>query len=248
MKLEGIASLLEFDPYSQSSAGGHNLGEVVKCADGRWFRFNKAVATNHAGYLQQGPTIVADAQNMTCLATVAIGGTLVTATTGTTATTAGIYDEGYLIVNAGMGLGQISKIKHNYLSSATASLSSTGTAYGMIIDLFDPLLVALDTTSKISIVHNTYLNTQEIASLTARAAGIPLIAQTAANYGWLQVRCVAMAYSADGAGTTGLMTTSSGSGAGGVINYVTGGVNQTIGYFLYTAANSEYRPVFLEIN
>ncbi|MEI7478565.1 MAG: hypothetical protein WCJ81_09145 [bacterium] len=247
MKLESTAMLLEFDPYQQSTAGGQNFGEVVKCADSRWFRFNKAVATNHAGYLQQGPTVVADAQNMTCLAAVAIGGTQVKVTTGTSAVTAGIYDEGYMVVNAGTGLGQIAKIKHNFISSATAALSSAGSAYGMIIDLFDPLMIALDTTSKISIVHNTYNNTQEIASLTARAAGVPLIAQTAANYGWLQTRGVAAVYSADGAGTTGVMATSTGSGAGGVINYATGGVNQTIGYFLYTAANGEYRPVFLEI-
>jgi hypothetical protein len=247
MKLESTAMLLEFDPYQQSSAGGQNFGDVVKCADSRWFRFNKAVTTNHAGYLQQGPTVVADCQNMTTLAAVAIGGTQVKVTTGTTAVTAGVYDEGYLIVNAGTGLGQVSKIKHNFISSATAALSSNGTAYGMVIDLFDPLLVALDTTSKISIVHNTYNNTQEIASLTARAAGVPLIAQTAAYFGWLQVRGVAAVYSADGAGTTGIMATSTGSGAGGVINYVTGGVNPTVGYFMYTAANSEYRPVFLTI-
>jgi hypothetical protein len=248
MKLESTATLLEFDPYNQSAAGGHNFGEVVKCADGRWFRFNKALATNHAGYLQQGPTIVADGQNMTVLAAVAVGGTQVKATYGTTAVTAGIYDEGYLIVNAGTGLGQISKIKHNSTTSATAASSPTGTAYGVVFDLFDPFLVALDTTSKVSVVHNTYNLTQEIASLTARAAGVPLIAQTTAYYGWLQCRGVAAVYSADGAGTTGLYATSTGSGAGGVINYVTGGVNPTVGYFLYTAANGEYRPVFLEIN
>lgn len=258
MKMESIGIIASFDPYTTHQNGPeHNFGEVVKMADGRWFRYNSAVATNHKGYLQQAPTIVADAQNMTILAAQAVGSFQITATMGTTAAAVGIYDEGYAIVNAGSGLGQTFKVKHSSLVSATAALDPLGVAYGVIIDLFDQVKVALTTTatsSKISLVHNTYNLTQEVASLTGRPAGVPLVVQTLPTaapttiFGWLQTRGVAAVYSADGAGTTGLMATSTASGAGGVINYVTGGVNQTLGYFLYTAANSEFRPVMLMIN
>ena len=138
MKLEAEVSLLEFSPYDQSAYGGQNMGDVVKCADGRWFRFAKDSGSgNHKGYLQQGPTIVADGQNMSCLAAVAIGGTRVTSTYGTTALTAGVYDEGYMIVNAGTGLGQMAKIKHSSAVTASIATDPNGTAYGLIIDIFD---------------------------------------------------------------------------------------------------------------
>lgn len=243
MKLESVATLLEFDPMSQSSTYGHNLGEIVKCADGRWFRFAQCGGTGVSkGKMQVSPAIVADGQNMTVTAASAIGSTEINCTYGTTVLTAGVYDEGYAIVNAGTGLGQVFKIEH---SSATTAAGS----YALKITLFEPLAVALDTTSKVSVVHNTYSGVREATGSTLRPAGVPLISLTASYFGWLQVRGVAGVLCSSGGATTGYSVVNSASTTAGAIeNAGTAGQVVSVGYCLYTGASGEYRPIMLEIN
>ena len=251
MKLESVATLLEFDPYNQSAYGGHNFGEVVKCADGRWFRFAlDSGSGNHKGLIQLAPATVADAQNMTLLAKTSIGATQITATMGTTAPTVGIYDEGYLSINAGTGLGQISKIKHSSTSSATAASSPTGTAYGVVFDLFDPLLVATAVAdTKVSVIANTYNGTLENTGATLRPAGVPLISATASYYYWAQTRGVSVIRCSSGGATIGYSQVNSASAtACDTENAGTAGQVVSIGYALYTGASAEYRAVMLEIN
>lgn len=238
MKLESVATILAFDPYTQSAYDQHNLGEVVKCADGRWFRYGKDSGSgNHPGYLQQGPAIIADHQNMAVSAAVAIGGTSIKVTPGATAGAAGLYNEGYAVVTAGTGIGQVLKV-----SSHPAIVASTAFTF----NVFDPLAVALDTTSTIGLVHNTYKNTREVAGI-ARPAGVSLITATASYYYWAQAHGIAGVLADGTNGVIGSKAIADASTAGAV-DVDAAYTSPHVGYFVQTSVSTSTEPVMLEIS
>ncbi len=252
MKLESVATIMDFDPYSQSQYGPtHNFGECVKLADGRWFRYAlDSGSGNTKGHVQLAQAVAADSQNMAVYAVAAIGSTQITATYGTTAANAGLYDEGYAMINAGTGLGQLFKIRHSSKSTASASTDPAGYAYGMIFDLFEPLKVATDaTTSKLSVIANGYNLTRETTGSTLRPAGVPLISATASYYYWAQTRGVAAVICSSTGATIGYSQVNSASTTAATTeNAGTAGQVVSIGYALYTGASAEYRAVMLTIN
>jgi hypothetical protein len=237
MKLEAIPTIIAFDPYTQSVNDQHLLGERIICADGRSFRYGKDSGSgSHPGYLQQGPAIIANHQNMAVSAAVAIGGTLVTVTPGATAGASGLYDEGYAVVTAGAGIGQTLKISHT--PTITASTAFT-------IVLADPLAVALDTTSTIGLVHNTYKNTREVAGI-ARPAGVSLITATASYYYWQQIGGIAGVLADGTNGVIGSKAIADASTAGAV-DVDAAYTSPVVGYFVQTSVNTSTEPVFLQI-
>jgi hypothetical protein len=245
MKLTSVATILDFDPYNTHQYGPtHNFGEVVKLADGRWFRYAKDSGSgNTKGHVEVSPAIIADGQNMTVTTAPAIGGVTVIATHGSTAASAGIYDEGYAIVNAGTGLGQQFQIQH---SSAVTSAGS----YALTLTLAEGAQVALSTSdSKLSVVHNTYNGTREATGSTLRPAGVALVSTTASYYYWAQTRGVCGVIASSTGVTTGYaLANSASTTAATVENAGTAGQVVTVGYALYTGATGEYRPVMLTIN
>ena len=251
MKLESIATLLSFDPYTQSAYAQHNLGEIVKCADGRWFRHAKNTGGLTAGLINEAPALVTDYAAMTLKSAVAIGATNLVVTTGTTATTAGILDEGVLMVASGTGQGQVAKVSHNAISSATASLSSAGYAYGMNVVVDQPFTTALIASdSTITIVPNRY-NTclTATASVVVDPVGVSLITQTTAYYGWLQVNGISgvQVYSSVTV-NAGYQAGVSGSNGGYGINMSQCEIAQPVGQWIMGSSGGQTVPCLLRLS
>ena len=166
-----------------------------------------------------------------------------TVTPGATAGAAGIYDEGFAVINAGPGVGQTLKVSHN-----PAITSSTA----FIISLQDALSVALTTSSKVSLVHSQFNGAVEAAVQTRRVNGVPLVGLTAAAFGWAQTKGLASVL-AQGTIAVGSDIVPSSSVAGAVAavsgTYATDLITARIGQALVMAGvDTEYRPMVLSID
>ena len=243
-KLGSVAQVMEMDPLVQEQYPNHNLGEPVYMADQRIFRY----AHDGGSGLAAGKLAVAATPN-TALATMAVsavaavGATSISFTAGATTATNGAYDDGYAIISYGVGLGQTYKIKH------CPAITSGG---AITLTLYDGLVVALDTTSKLDIVQNTYSAVQNTTTITNAPAGVPQRAVTASYYAWLQTRGVCSLLSAGtiAAGTSGIMVATSGAitvPSGTFGNDMLAGYG-TVGSAVYAAASGYYHPVFLRID
>lgn len=98
-----------------------------------------------SGVLVQSPAIVANHQNTAVTAVTAAGSTSLTVTLGATAVTANQYAGGYVVVNAGTGIGQTLMIASHPAANASANLT---------LSLEDPVQVALDTSSRVCLHAN----------------------------------------------------------------------------------------------
>jgi len=174
------------------------VGSKFKSADGREFTLVQVGASAIAsGLLVQSPaSIGANHTGLAVSAAVAIGGTAVTVTLGGTLATANQYQGGLAVVSAGTGIGQTLRI-----ASHPAGTSS-GT---VVLTLEDPLSVALDTTSKISLTlpqygsaNGTDVRTSGVivspTTATGRTIGAtlyPLVASTSTvpAYGFIHIWC-----------------------------------------------------------
>jgi len=114
---------------------------------------NGAVALT-SGVLVQGEPITANHQNLAVAvptATPATAGLFqVSVTIGATLLKTNAYQGGYLVVNAGTGIGQTLRIASHANAAASAS--------GVIINLEDAIQVTLDATSKVCLIPNPYKN------------------------------------------------------------------------------------------
>ena len=155
------------------------VGQKFDTADGRELTLisNGAVALT-SGVLVQGSPIVANHQNLAVSVTTypaGIGATQVSVTLGATKITQGQYSNGFLVVNAGTGIGQTLKIASNVGAAASAA--------GVVITLEDPIVVALDATSKVSLHVSPYQDCViSPTTSTGRVVGVtfyPVAAATA---------------------------------------------------------------------
>lgn len=241
MKLESQAFILDFNPYEirTEADATHNIGELVTTAD-RKFRFAKAGEALSVGHLAVQDDVVAEI-SMVVIAGAA-DATTITFTNAATTTTDGDYDGGYAMISAGTGQGQTYKIKH------MAALTSGGSSS---VEIDHPLVTALDTTSRLDLVKNLYMDVKMTATATLHPAGVPLVAVTADNdFCWLQTRGVC-AMRADGTIAAGSGAENDGSVAGEIdviveADYV---VNPRIGRaFWHNGAQDESHPIFLTID
>ena len=243
MKLAGIAQVLDFDPYSievTDKAQAHNIGERVYDAD-RIFRYAVAGEALAAGYIATQPTGNTTCTTMAVL-TGAIGSKLITFTNAATTTTAGDFDEGYAVISYGTGIGQSYKIE---------SMAALVSAAASSVKLFDPIKVALDTTSKLDIVPNPYMKVLHTTGVVLHPAGVPLVAVTASgDFCWLQTRGVCGVFShatiAAGAAFHNDETTA---GASELALEATLVTSPTTGHAYFLASAASYaHPVFLTID
>jgi hypothetical protein len=118
-------------------------------------------------------------------AAAAIGVTSVTVTPVTTNVAVGEYNEGFLAVSLTPGQSQVLKVSYNPAITAAA----TG-----VITLYDPVQVALTSSSKTNLVHNQWqlvvVSAAAAASATQRAAGVNMVAVPINNTFWAQTRGV----------------------------------------------------------
>jgi hypothetical protein len=159
----------------------HRIGERVTTNDGRVFRYAKAGAVDLvAGNALQAPAPVANHLDLTPSAA-AIGDLSISLTLGATAATAGQYAAGLAIISTTPGNGMAYRI------SGHAAIGSAGAG---VINLEDPIQVALTTSSRVDLYANPYNGVIQtpVTTLTGAVVGAAPLAVTAANFFWMQVR------------------------------------------------------------
>lgn len=211
-----------------------------------------------AGNLIQGPAKIANHQNLTVTAYTAPTTTTgqlatVVATLGGTAATAAQYAGGYLLVNAGTGIGQTLKIASN--------LKQTTTTGALTITLEDTPAVALDTSSKVCLILNPYgsVNGTDVrtsgvvvcpVTLTGQVIGvsitaIPASTTTVPTYGFIQTRGPVACLN-DANTAIGLDVMPSANTAGAVQTYVAA-TNSRVGTSTQAGVTTEARQITIQL-
>lgn len=235
---QGYRTLTASDLRDTSTTQDTELGALGLTGDGRRFRYGKAGAgALAAGKLAVAEAIVSNHTNIAVAANAAIGDTRVQVTLGATATTQGLYDEGYLTVNAGTGAGISYKI------SGTPVIGSAGTGY---IYLEEPLKVALTSASSKVSLHKSPFKDVVHSTTASLAVGVPTVAIAAASYGWFQTQGICSVLS-DGvvAKDTGFIQSTSVAGA--VVTEAAGTLVARLGWAPEATVDTEYRQVFLTV-
>jgi hypothetical protein len=165
--------------YETSDVAKARLGTRLDVAD-RTFRYAKAAA---ASDLVAGRVAVCAAASTglgtvnLSIASTNIGATVITCTS-TSLSTANLWAEGYFFVADLTGEGHMYRIKGN-------SAGSTG----FTVTLYDGLIAALGSASKVGISPNPYSGVTLTA--TGKPMGVNPIAVTSSYYFWLQTKGLA---------------------------------------------------------
>lgn len=205
------------------------------------------------GKLVQGPAKIANHQNLTT-STQAVGDKVVTVTLGGTLATVNQYSGGYVIFNAGTGIGQTLKI-----ASHPAGTSS-GT---VVLTLEDAIQVATATASTKSCLvlpaygspNGTNVSTSGVIlcpannALTGPVIGVsnsPIAASssTVGTYGFIQTKGLCAALN-DGGSVIGL-DLMPGSVAGTLASYVVA-TSSRVGTATQAGVDTEYRLITLQL-
>lgn len=171
------------NPWATSSVQLFPLGSKLQRGEEIW-RYCKAGATGLgiAAPVQQAKAVHAEQDDdIVCGAAAAIGAYTVEVTStanldGSPNDEANDFAEGFLIVNDEAGEGQCLRIKSNEALSGTANSTFT---------LYDPLTVALTTSSQLGLVRNPYykvIATEAVVS--GIVVGVPQLAVTATYWFW----------------------------------------------------------------
>lgn len=240
--------VIDVDPFSTSVQQQHELGASVNVSDGRIFRYAKVGGTTtSAGKMSTAPLQKTNHHNMAVQAAAAIGALNVSVTLGATATVAEEYQEGFLIVGLTPGQGHVYKISDQPLALSASTQPLT---------IYDPIQVALTTSSKATMTHNNWNGVIEGTTQTIRAAGVPMTpvttSTTAPPYFWTQTRGVASVLN-DQAIALGSWLAISASVSGAVIaasgTYGTALVTTLVGIQnIKVGVDTQYEPVFLTID
>lgn len=237
--LTGVPVLFGQDVLVDSATQTMPLGSYAETADGRGFRYGKAVATTVAGKLYQ--CTPQDATNYSPagglgVSDAAIGATTITITSSVTIA-ANALAGGYLTAAITVGAGYTYKIKSNTAVSGAA---------GCVITLEDPLVVAFAAAStKVIMTADPYRAVVIMpTTITAAPAGVSVGIITAGQYGWFQTHGP-VAVSNSGGTAIGLSITPG--GAAGAVK--TGATTLgDIGYCLNAMTTAEYAMAFLNID
>ena len=243
MKFGGAPFLYDLNPYESSSVQLHPLGTRAETSDGRKFRYCKAVAALVTGDCYGSAGQDAQFQTMALNHNVAIGGTVLEVTNGTTTVAANDFAEGYLMVSYGTGIGQMSKISSHTTGTSGADITYT---------IEDPLKVAITAaSSKITVVKNPYDDVIiQATTPVAPAVGIACLAIPTSYFGWIQTGGVAAALFDAGTNTTvDLLSITPSSTTAGCVQATTATETQVIGFSMQVVSVDSYvAPVFLTID
>jgi len=235
-----MINLLAQNVFQESSVPLHQIGAKAETEDGRVFRYAQMGEAISVGELTVSPAIDSATVNMAVTTAAAIGTKKVYFTHAATTSAANEYANGFMIVSAGTGIGQTLRI------SSHAAFTSGQT--GCVLNLQDPLLVALSTSdSTIDIERNPWLNVVTTASSVTVPTGGALRNFTSGYYGWLQTRGVFGAR-ADGTVTAGYGMMMDASTAGDVDLVGTATQQYIIGNFIQASASGKYHAVYLKID
>jgi len=218
-----------------SSTAKAPLGTRVRVGD-RVFHYAYAGGVDlAAGVLLQPATAAVAEEGKSPSAAVTIYSTEFTLATTAAQTNA---EEGYVFTHEEAGEGYAYRIKRATVNADTATSTD--------LVLYDPLNVALTTSSELAIMNNMYYDL-DIHTTTEEkySVGVAPTAVTLNNYFWCQTwgpAAVLMSGTEDAAGN--IMTAA---GTAGAITVQSGYTYNTIGVQLYKGTDTEYQPVYLQI-
>lgn len=241
MGFTGTLQLSTQDIYKTSTSKLMRLGQQGATRDGRLFRYGLAGAVALSpGKLCQIPAVVANHQNVAVQTAAVVGDNNLSVTLGATATTAGQYDDGYVVGYDASGVGQTLQIQAN----SVAALSTT-----CVLSLFDAVAIAMSTSAKVNLELNPYSGALVYATgaTTEFATGVPNVSIAAASYGWFQTRGPAAVL------TNGTITKGSGvvpgqTTAGSVDIEGSGTITQRVGLQLQTGTSTKYSTTYLTVD
>jgi len=241
-KFGGAPVIYDLDPYTDSTIQQHRLGARAETADGRKFRYHKAVAATVAGKAYSSAGQDAQFESMAVPAIEPIGETSIGVTLGTTTVAANDFDGGYLVISSSTGIGQFGQI----LSHGTGT---SGLACSFVIDR--PLETALATTSKVTIVKNPYDDViVQATTPVAPVMGLATSIVAAASFGWIATGGAATALMDAGANITvdTLAIAPSTTTEGCVARFVEAN-SQMLGFSMQVVSVDAYNaPVFLTLD
>ncbi len=251
---KGATAPLGFAQTSTDASLGTLTGAKFDTSDGREFVLiqNAGVALA-SGNLIQGPVkIGANHQGLTT-ATAAIGATQITVTLGGTAVTANQYQGGFVVFNAGTGIGQTLRIASHPAATSSATC---------VLTLEDPLAVAtLASDTKSSLVLPVYgsANGADVrtsgcvvcpVTLTGPVIGVtvsPIAASSATvpSYGFIQTKGIVGCLN-DATTAIGLDLMPSTNTAGAVMTYVVA-TSSRVGTATVAGVTTEVRPITIQL-
>lgn len=240
MAFTGPAQLSSSDVYKTSTTKLMPLGCQGATRDGRLFRYGLAGASALlAGKLNSSAAVIANHQNVLVQTAALVADQTLAVTLGATATTANLYDDGYVIGYDVTGFGQSLRI------SGTPVVASGGVA---IFNLGDPVAIALPVTARVNLEQNPWSNS--VVSATSGgifANGVANVAIPAASYGWFQTRGTA-AVLGNGTIAIGTGVTTSATTAGAVDAEAATTVSQRVGLAQQAGTSTKYNTVYLTID
>lgn len=243
MAFTGPTQLSTQDIYKVSTTKLLPLGTQGFTRDGRSFRYGLAstAAALSPGKVNQIPAVVSTHQNIAVFAAAAVGDTVLQVTLGATnATTAGQYDDGYVVVYDASGVGQALRIAGTPVLSASTSGP---------FQLGDPIATAITTSGKVNLEQNPWSNAAVYATgaTTFLCNGVTNVSLPALNYGWFQTRGTAAVLTngtiAAGSGVVPGQTT-----AGSVDIEGAGTITQRVGLQQQSGTSTKYSTTYLTID
>ena len=244
MSLSGYTTITASGLYTSSTNKMHDLGQPGITSDGRKYRYCKSGgAVLVTGDCYSSAAQDAQFEAMAIQANAAIGATSISITIGTTTIAANDFDEGYLMVASGTGIGQSSKIA----SHGTGTSGQT-----VVFEIEDPLKVALTTTgsSTLTVVKNPYDDVViQNATPVAQTAGIAQFAIPTTEFGWIQTGGPAACLWDNVPTTVELLSVGASTTTNGAVTLVTSANTAQIGISMHiVSVSTEVSPVFLTID
>jgi hypothetical protein len=228
--------------FSSSATQEHPLGSRFTTKDGRVFRYCKAGASALVvGNVIQAPAQDTAHQQLTPAAA-AIGATTFTATLGASAAAAGLYSEGWAIIDTTPGLG------YAYPISGHAAVLSSG-VITLRLATDSPIQVALTTDSRVSLQRNPYAGVIQspVTTLTGAVVGVAVFPIAAAEFGWIQTHGPAAVLVAGTPGV-GLAVVVPATAAGAVVIDGAAAATKVVGSMMVTGVDGKVQAVLLNIN
>ena len=234
--------------YAVTTEPTHKVGTRAVSEDGHVFYYasNTGAAALAAGKLMIRPALIPEHAEMDVTTGVAGSYTITGITPGAVAGAANLYADGYCVVTDGAGEGHRYKVRSHAAITASVAFDIT---------LYDPIKVALDTNSTVTLLHNAYANPIiSVADQLDVPVGVPCveipIGSTTPQYGWLQTWGECGVLQDEAVSVIGDALTIGTSTVGALESDDTATtVSQEfiVGYTLTNAVDTEYSAVYLTI-
>lgn len=237
MQLQSLSSTFVGDTHLFESIQNHVLGAIGYDTMNRKYRYGKVGAVALVrGNLLQTPARDVQFTDM-AVAAAAIGATEISVTLGSTATTAGMFSEGVLVVTVAPGIGQQYVIKSHQVTAGAGTC---------IFKLYEPLQVALTTSSKVTTLLNPYNGIiQSPTTRTGRSAGVALAAGAIGAFGFIAVEGEFGVLSDVTVAAVGESLSPSTTTAGAVTKQVT--LLETVGTACLLGVSAKTEPAYLRM-